>query len=83
MTIWQRKVILVRAFLGYVVTLLVNLCLTMIPFSLLVIIFQTAPFWTTILSYYINGEKIFKIEILGMVLCFVAVIFITMNEDDS
>ena len=34
-----RKILLLRAFLGYAITLLINACLTMIPFSLLVILF--------------------------------------------
>ena len=34
-----RKTLLIRAFLGYVITLIINICLEMIPFSLLVILF--------------------------------------------
>ena len=34
-----RKILLMRAILGYMITFLTNLCLEMIPFSLLVIIF--------------------------------------------
>ena len=72
-----------RAVFGYFNVLLLNACLTLIPFSLLVILFQTSPFWTSILSYYYNGEPIYRVEILGMILCFVAVIIITMGEDDD
>ena len=75
-----RKLLLLRAILGYLITLLINACLSMIPFSLLVILFQTSPFWTSFLSYYVNGEPIYGIEIMGMILCFVAVIIITMAE---
>ena len=77
----QRKIIIYRAVFGYFNVLLINACLTMIPVSLLVILFQTSPFWTSILSYYVNGEPIYRVEILGMILCFVAVIIITMGED--
>ena len=35
----EKKMLLGRAVLGYVITLLINLCLTMIPFSLIVILF--------------------------------------------
>ena len=35
----ERKILFVRAVLGYLVTLVINACLTMIPFSLLVILF--------------------------------------------
>lgn len=78
-----RKKLLLRAFLGYVITLLINMCLTMISFSLLVILFQTSPFWTSLLSYYYNGEPILMVEIAGMTACFVAVIIITMSEDSN
>ena len=39
------------------------------------------PFWTSILSHFYIGEPIYRIEILGMILCFIAVIIITMSED--
>ena len=38
MTHRERQILLIRAILGFVITLIVNLCLTMIPFSLLVIL---------------------------------------------
>lgn len=81
MTQRQRKILLCRAILGYVITLLINACLTMIPFSLLVILFQTSPFWTSILSYHFNGEPIYRVEIFGMILCFIGVVIITTSED--
>lgn len=74
--------IFIRASVGFFVTLLINLSLTMIPFALLVVIFQTSPFWTSILSYYINKEPIYPIELAGMLVCFLAVLTITFNEDD-
>lgn len=79
----EKKMLLGRAVLGYVITILINLSLTMIPFSLIVIIFQTAPFWTSILSYWINGEKIMMNEIVGMGLCFIAIVIITTSETDE
>ena len=55
----------------------------MIPFTLLVILFQTSPFWTSILAYKFNNEPLYKVEVIGMILCFVAVVFITIDENDS
>ena len=83
MTESKKKVLLMRAFLGYVITLLINMCLTMIPFSLLVILFQTSPFWTSILSYYYNGEPLYKMELAGMLMCFLAVVIITTSENEE
>lgn len=78
-----KKKLLFRAFLGFTVTLLTNACLSLIPFSLLVIIFQTSPFWTSLLSYKFNNEPLYAVEIVGMILCFVGVCFITMSEADD
>ena len=78
-----RKRLLLRAFLGFTVTLVTNACLTLIPFSLLVIIFQTSPFWTSLLSYKFNNEPLYAVEVLGMTLCFIGVCFITMSEKDD
>ena len=38
------------------------------------IIFQTAPFWTTILSMLFNREKVFCYEYVAMFLCFCGVV---------
>ena len=76
-----RKIMLWRAILGYCTTLFINASLQMISFSLLVIIYQTAPFWMTYLSYRINGEPIYKLEALAMVLCFIGVFFIVSSEE--
>ena len=69
-----------RALCGLSVSLLVNASLELIPFSLLVIIFQTNPFWTSLLSFCVNGEKIRLLEILSMVVCFICVIVIVEND---
>jgi drug/metabolite transporter (DMT)-like permease len=60
-----------------------NICLTLIPFTLLVIIFQTSPFWVTILAYYVNGEQFKVYECIGIVLCFIAVIMLTVEVADD
>ena len=52
----------------------------MIPFSLMVILYQTSPFWTSIMGYFLNGEPLYTVEIVGMVLCFVAIVAITLED---
>ena len=61
----KRKVMIGRAFFGFAVSLLINESLELIPFSLLVILFQTNPFWTSILSFLVNGEQIHTVEAVG------------------
>ena len=72
-----------RVFFGFSVSLLISEALELIPFSLLVILFQTHPFWTAILSFFVNGEKINIVEAFGMVICFTAVICIAINARDQ
>lgn len=55
----------------------------MIPFTLLVILFQTSPFWTSIMAYKYNGEPLYKVEVIGMILCFIAVVLITLDEKEE
>lgn len=69
-----------RAICGLSVSLLVNASLELIPFSLLVIIFQTNPFWTSILSYFVNGENIRLVEIASMLICFICVLIIVDSD---
>ena len=58
-----------------------NVCLSLIPLSLLVIIFQTSPFWISILGYFVNYEPIVGIEVIGMVVCFIGVVVITLSQN--
>ena len=46
----------------------------------MVILFQTTPFWTSILSFFVNKEPIFPVDLVGMILCFVAVLIIATNK---
>ena len=72
----KRSVMLGRAIFGLCVSLLINWSLELIPFSVLVILFQTNPFWTSILSFFVNAEPIFAIELVGMIICFFCVVII-------
>ena len=80
---WEKKLLLFRAILGWLITFAINACLTMIPFTLLVILFQTSPFWTSIMGYKYNNEPLYKVEIIGMILCFIAVVAITLDEKEE
>ena len=70
----QLRLILTRCFLGQGYFCLFLLSATLLPLSLHMIIFQTAPFWTTILSMLFNREKVFCYEYVAMFLCFCGVV---------
>ena len=61
--------------------MLLNWGVTMVSFSLIVILTQTAPFWTTWIGFKLNKEPGFKLELAGMVLCLFAIIFMIRSED--
>ena len=52
--------------------------LTLIPIGMAVIILNMAPFWTTLLGRVFNQEKIFLLELLGMVICFSCIVALTL-----
>ena len=72
-----------RVVTSTLLNMFMNVSLELIPYSLLVVLYQTNPFMTSILSYFLNGEKINKIEALGMVLSFTAVGFIAYSAEQS
>ena len=72
-----------RVLTSTLLNMFMNVSLELIPYSLLVVLYQTNPFMTSILSYFLNGEKINKVEALGMVLSFTAVGFIAYSAEQS
>jgi drug/metabolite transporter (DMT)-like permease len=42
--------------------------------SLHTIILLTSPFWASLLGYLLNGERIQRIDIIAIVLCFIGVV---------
>ena len=76
----KRAIVVARGMTGVVTVLLINWSLELIPFSLMVILFQTTPFWTSVLSFFVNKEPIFPVDLVGMILCFVAVFIIATNN---
>lgn len=53
---------------------------SLLPLSLHMIIYQTSPFWTSILAFLLNGERIQAFEYVAMVLCFCGVIAIALSK---
>ena len=70
-----------RVLTSLLLNMFMNASLELIPYSLLVVLYQTNPFLTSILSYCLNGEKINIVEALGMVLSFTAVGFIAYSAE--
>ena len=69
-----------RAIAGQTSFCMFLLATSLLPLSLNMIIYQTSPFWTSILALWINGEPIYKFEYAAMALCFAGVIGIAMGR---
>jgi len=51
----------------------------MLPLTLAVVVFQTNPFWISILGICFLQEKIMIVEIIGTFLCFGGVVMVTLT----
>jgi len=67
-----------RSFFGVTDFVLYIWGVSLVPLALATILFNLAPFWTSILAYFINGEKIYPLEYLAMGICFSLVICLTL-----
>lgn len=45
-----------------------------VPLYQIVVLFNTYPFLASVLGYFINGEKVLKIELTAIVFCFLGVL---------
>ena len=50
---------------------------------MLTVISKTSPFWLAILSYFFVGEQVLKQEIFGMVICFGALVMISIHDPNA
>ena len=53
----------------------------MIPIALATILFNLAPFWTSFMGYFINGEKIYIFQYFAMAVCLVLIVCLTLTKD--
>ena len=83
----HKMKLLARCIIGNLNFSLFTLAATFAPISLVIVCSCTAPFWISILANVVNGEPLIGLEIASMIVCFSAVIVITMNvgkeEGDS
>lgn len=62
--------------------MLLSIASAMAPISLVMVFWQTSPFWTSIIAWAMLGEQIFVLELVAMVICFSAVVIIAMQAQD-
>lgn len=67
------KLLVLRSLAGHACFMTFQYSFIFAPVSLLALIFQTNPFFTSILAYFVNGEVIQRFELVGMILCFLGI----------
>lgn len=55
-------------------------CLKLLPMSMVLVLFNTAPFWTALISFCMMKEKMTKIEMVVMFFSFVGVCMIILSK---
>lgn len=72
--------IVARAFVGNSCFCIINYSLTINSMSIQSILFQTNPFWTSILAVFLLKETVKPYEYFAMGICFISVIGIALSK---
>lgn len=70
-------------FFGNFMFLTTNIACALAPICLVMVCRQTSSFWASLLAFVLLGEAIYPLEIIGMFLCFGAVIMIAMQQREE
>ena len=57
--------------------------ISLLPLSLLTILQNTQAFWTALLGYLINNEAFLRIECVGIIACFIGVLFMALSKPEE
>ena len=52
----------------------------MAPISLIMVFWSTSPFWVSLFAFCFLKERIYLLEIVAMVICFIAVLIIARER---
>ena len=53
----------------------------MAPISLVMVVWQTNPFWVSIMAYFMLKEAMYKSELIAMFVCFALVAVIASQSE--
>ena len=79
----RKYTVILRSLMGHTSFTSFNLAVPFVPLSLVMIIFNTSPFWIAIIAFCLLGEPIIGLEIIGIILCFGAVVAIALQTDEE
>ena len=72
----RKQQVLWRCVMGQASYFLIKVTVTMVPLALIMVIWNTCPFFISVIAFLFLSEPISRLEIFAMVLCFCAVVFI-------
>ena len=75
----DRLWLLVRCILGLIAYTVLIFGIPMVPLVVQQTIFNTAPFWASILGWFLNNEKISTFEIIALILSFLGVLCVSFS----
>lgn len=76
----QYKDLIIRIIAGQLTFGLVNFAFSLIAIGTAMVLFETSPFWVSILSCLILREKVLLLEIVGIFVCFGGVVMLGIGK---
>jgi len=74
-----RKIVVFRSFVGLAGFLCMGYGIWLLPLVLNTILFNTAPFWMSLMSYMFLGEALTPFQIVSLFVCFSCVVVIAVS----
>ena len=72
---WKEKkwTLVIRSLFGHTDFFLLNWGVTLAPVSIVMVVFQTSPFWIALVARIWLKEPLIPLELFGMLICFAMV----------
>ena len=77
------KLMILRSVFGHACFFVFNMSFLFGNVSLIMIVFQTNPFFASIFGYFVNEEVVQRFEIIGMGLCFLGICILGLSSMNS
>lgn len=78
---WENKgAMLTRCITGQGNFVLLMCAVPLAPLALIMIFWQTSPFWISIVAFFLLKEPIIPLELISMMVCFGAVVLIACQQ---
>ncbi len=77
------KLMILRSVFGHACFFVFNMSFLFGNVSLIMIVFQTNPFFASIFGYFVNEELVQRFELIGMVLCFFGICILGLSSMNS